>query len=80
MSLIDTQELKLICDSCSDKFSESVGNVKLNDRWTTCPSCGHRDQIDKASFEAVIAAGEKVIEDLKAKVRSVGDNLFKGGN
>ncbi|KPA87046.1 hypothetical protein PF66_06391 [Pseudomonas asplenii] len=80
MSLIDTQELKLICDGCSHHFSETVGDVKLNDRWTKCPSCGRRDQVDKAGFEAVIAAGEKQIADLQAKVRSVGENLFKGGN
>ena len=29
---------------------------------------------------AAVAEGEKQIEDLQAKVRSVGENLFKGGN
>lgn len=80
MSLIDTQELKLFCDSCGNQFSELVGDLKLNGRWVTCPACGHRDQIDKSGFEAVVAAGEKQIADLQAKVRSVGENLFKGGN
>ena len=53
--------------------------LKLNDRMTICPECGNRHQLDKAGFEAAVAEGEKQIDDLHAKVRSIGENLFKGG-
>ena len=79
MSLIDTQNFNITCGECAHQFPHSVGYLKLNDRMTICPECGNRHQLDKAGFEAAVAEGEKQIEDLQAKVRSIGENLFKGG-
>ena len=79
MSLIDTQNFNITCGECAHKFPQSVGDLKLNDRMTICPECGNRHQLDKAGFEAAVSEGEKQIEDLQAKVRSIGENLFKGG-
>lgn len=79
MSLIDTQNFKITCGDCGHQFPQSVGDLKLNDRLTICPECGNRHQLDKAGFEAAVAEGEKQIEDLQAKVRSIGENLFKCG-
>lgn len=79
MSLIDTQNFNITCGECAHQFPQSVGDLKFNDRMTICPGCGHRHQLDKAGFETAVAEGEKVIEGLQAKVRSVGENLFKGG-
>lgn len=70
----DSASIELTCPNCGHKFSERLGQLKMEPT-LTCAGCGGTIAIDAKNLNAGLEQADKTIADFRKTISSLGKKL-----